>query len=1237
MSKRILSLLLAVFLLLAAAPPAVMASGERDAALDSALNYYPDSDLTFTTYICRGGDIEIVTEGGRTYAVLMAADEEQGDNTTYIKLRVVAKKDDRLMFDHASCLDYMDGATVGFGYMNGSTYVELYSNEEESGDGVYDGDTVQEWQTGVFDIPEDGEYEFMWRIDANSTASRFAIDDVLLYPAMTVDRAINASDSALRWTNDPAYPWRPAFNAGRVCMKSGAISHNGSTSLVSNSVMLRGGDVFSADIATDSETGYDKLNVYYTLTSDPSPAETLIQTYSGTGGQWSNHLSWPVPSDGLYSFRLEYKKDNNVSSGSDSVFVCSTFARQMSITGAAAPGFENEIEFDTYNTPPYYMFAPDWYEGEIVLASTNQSVHSSTAVLLFSAELMAGEAIAFDYSLDSEDKYDYLSLLRADQETELFTCKADTNGFETYSFYAEETGEYAFILTYKKDSSVNQGRDSAIVKNFRIIPDDLSAALRRDDDPYLEARRGVNGGLIELIDDGERYYAQGSGFDTYAIVSTSGYQNQNEYVIFDYKVTGENAKLEFWAYDGRENEFVADGSDEWHTYYYRIPASGSTPIDWIFEPGGDGTVCVDNVYIGNIGIDFSEALNDPDTDSVATPIYIDNFIGHCDPLEPRGVTKYVFADPEAGSSAAFEWEVAAAEGDYYEFLFKFFDEDGEPNGSCFRVYRDGVEEGEFFDTDVGSGWWKLTMTFTGAGVHIFRIEFDSEGNLGGDGFAVARVKLESLGVSLDEALNTEGGTLHFTVPDEGAFIPAYDAATDRYVGHAMYAYDPDSEVDLVCSFESASETNGWSFRDGDGDGSSCFCGDPNSYTGFGAAYGTMAMLSGPLFTEGIVTPGGVDNWAVTPAFTVPEGGISGSWITLMYASASASYPEKLEIWVLPEGDPEDGVLLETLTAVEGGWQNVGLSLMDYAGQTIAVGFRHCTEANAFGLLIDDVHIECEAPYYAKVSFTREMRSFDRIRFDMRVDAFGHDELQGNIFVAVYQDDVNVANYDGQSCFDYYGEDWVNWDIYVPDNEGTHTYTVVFTWLESSEPDFRMLVDNIEVYQVYSPISWIGLNGYQPPAAGDLAGDHIPSVPDDASYYIEDAVWVDGDENQLAYTDRFTAGESYTLWLAVVPHYGNYFEDEVVLWAQNDPNAEIYYLTEDRAVIRFTQVTLPSLSVPGDVNCDGVVTASDISALFAYVMNAGALSPEALANADVNGDGNVDATDASLLAQMVFGN
>ena len=57
---------------------------------------------------------------------------------------------------------------------------------------------------------------------------------------------------------------------------------------------------------------------------------------------------------------------------------------------------------------------------------------------------------------------------------------------------------------------------------------------------------------------------------------------------------------------------------------------------------------------------------------------------------------------------------------------------------------------------------------------------------------------------------------------------------------------------------------------------------------------------------------------------------------------------------------------------------------------------------------------------------------------------------------------------------------------------------------------------------------------------------------------------------------------------------------------------------------------------GDVNGDGMVTATDISVLFAYVMNAGSLSADAMLAADVNGDGAVNATDASLLAQMVFG-
>ena len=84
------------------------------------------------------------------------------------------------------------------------------------------------------------------------------------------------------------------------------------------------------------------------------------------------------------------------------------------------------------------------------------------------------------------------------------------------------------------------------------------------------------------------------------------------------------------------------------------------------------------------------------------------------------------------------------------------------------------------------------------------------------------------------------------------------------------------------------------------------------------------------------------------------------------------------------------------------------------------------------------------------------------------------------------------------------------------------------------------------------------------------------------------------------------------------------------------DADFSNVTGDMTVTaQYELIPVPAV-LTGDVNCDGVVTASDISSLFAYVMNAGSLSEQALLNADIDGNGTVDATDASLLAQMVFG-
>ena len=57
---------------------------------------------------------------------------------------------------------------------------------------------------------------------------------------------------------------------------------------------------------------------------------------------------------------------------------------------------------------------------------------------------------------------------------------------------------------------------------------------------------------------------------------------------------------------------------------------------------------------------------------------------------------------------------------------------------------------------------------------------------------------------------------------------------------------------------------------------------------------------------------------------------------------------------------------------------------------------------------------------------------------------------------------------------------------------------------------------------------------------------------------------------------------------------------------------------------------------GDANSDGVLSSADLSALFAYVMNAGSLTEQGLMNADVSRDGYINALDVTLLAQLIFG-
>ena len=64
--------------------------------------------------------------------------------------------------------------------------------------------------------------------------------------------------------------------------------------------------------------------------------------------------------------------------------------------------------------------------------------------------------------------------------------------------------------------------------------------------------------------------------------------------------------------------------------------------------------------------------------------------------------------------------------------------------------------------------------------------------------------------------------------------------------------------------------------------------------------------------------------------------------------------------------------------------------------------------------------------------------------------------------------------------------------------------------------------------------------------------------------------------------------------------------------------------------------IPDLTVAGDVDCDGIITAKDATAVLKHVVQLKILEGEAYANADANGDGTINAKDATQILKIVVG-
>jgi len=76
--------------------------------------------------------------------------------------------------------------------------------------------------------------------------------------------------------------------------------------------------------------------------------------------------------------------------------------------------------------------------------------------------------------------------------------------------------------------------------------------------------------------------------------------------------------------------------------------------------------------------------------------------------------------------------------------------------------------------------------------------------------------------------------------------------------------------------------------------------------------------------------------------------------------------------------------------------------------------------------------------------------------------------------------------------------------------------------------------------------------------------------------------------------------------------------------------EIYLYVPGNGIAKYTMI----VDLTGDVNCDGAVNASDVTALYNYILNGDATYA---ATSDVNGDGSINASDVTAVYNIILGN
>ena len=204
--------------------------------------------------------------------------------------------------------------------------------------------------------------------------------------------------------------------------------------------------------------------------------------------------------------------------------------------------------------------------------------------------------------------------------------------------------------------------------------------------------------------------------------------------------------------------------------------------------------------------------------------------------------------------------------------------------------------------------------------------------------------------------------------------------------------------------------------------------------------------------------------------------------------------------------------------------------------------------------------------------------------------------------------------------------------------------------------YQLWVDQVEVFGESGgpvdpepiPIHEVYVNGWGTPVEGVAGIDHMfLETPSDAPYFLVYGGWRDETDQQQMWGEQhvFIAGHEYSEGCQIWAEEGYYFADDCVFYAdgsQDILDLQWCYVDEAENYICYMN-SLPVICESegpgilwGDADGDGDVDSADVLLIMRSCMNLDVIDEAQLPVCDVNGDGRVDMADALLVQRYVLG-